>query len=153
MIERNGRRERIAVKIPPGVENDSVVRIAGKGDPNGVQPGDVLLQVRVRPHPWFRREGTDIFVEVPITIYEAVLGARIEVPTLDGAAKMTIPPGTASGQKFRLKGKGVSLLGKKGTGDLYVVVQIVPPPPGDEKTQEFAEYLAQERPYSPRESR
>lgn len=149
-MTRNGRAERIAVKIPPGVDTSARVRVAGKGSRGLRTTGDLYLDIRVRPHPRFWREGADIYTNVPITIYEALLGAKIEVPTLDGMAKMTMPAGTASGQKFRLKGKGAPILGKKGTGDLYVVAQIVPPSHIDEETRLFAEALARHNAYNPR---
>lgn len=150
-IMREGRQERIAVKIPPGVDNGARVRVMGKGGSGAMRAGDLYLDVRVRPDPRFWREGPDVYTELPMTISEAILGAKIEVPTLNGQAKMTIPPGTASGQKFRLRGKGAPILGKKGTGDLYVLVQIVPPATIDEKTRQWAEELARNNPYNPRQ--
>lgn len=137
------------VKIPAGVDNGSRVRVAGKGE-NG---GDLYLNIRVNPHPIFWREGPDIYCEVPITIYEAILGASIPVPTLDGTAKMKIPKGTASGQKFRLQGKGAPNLENRGSrGDQYVIVQIVPPEKIDSETEEIVRQWAQRHPYNPRES-
>lgn len=149
-IDRDGRRERIKVKIPPGVDSGSRVRVAGKGGGGAREAGDMYLDVRVLPDPHFRREGADVYTEVPITIYESVLGAKIDVPTLDGTAKMTVPSCTSSGQKFRLKGKGAPIPGKRGTGDLYVIARIVPPPQVDEATRHLCEQLAREHPYNPR---
>ncbi len=125
----DGKTERITVRIPAGVDNGSKVRIAGKGGSGvgGGGPGDLYVSIKVRPHPMFWREDADIYTEGPITIYEAVLGGSIDVPTLEGHAKMNVPAGTESGQKFRLKGKGAPITGKRGTGDQYVVVKIVPP--------------------------
>jgi DnaJ-class molecular chaperone len=116
----------INVKIPPGVDNGSKIRLAGKGEPspNGGPPGDLYIEVRVKPHPYFTRQGEDIYVNVPITVGEAVNGASIEVPTIDGKIHMKIPPGTQGGQKFRLKGKGVPHPKGEGRGDQYVVTQI-----------------------------
>ncbi|MBI4366246.1 MAG: DnaJ domain-containing protein [Deltaproteobacteria bacterium] len=148
-IHRHGVPERIAVKIPPGVETGSRVRVPGKGGP-GRTAGDLFLEIRVRPHLRLRREGADIVQEIPLTVYEAILGAKIEVPTLEGIAKMTIPPGTPAGQKFRLAGKGMPILGKRGRGDLYVVTQIALPPRIDEATRKFAEEFKLHHPYHPR---
>ena len=152
-IRRGNRTEKITVKIPPGVDNGSKVRIAGKGNPGerGSDAGDLYINIRVRLHPLFWREEADIYTEVPISIYEAVLGATVSVPTLDGHAKMRIPEGTESGQKFRLKGKGAQILGKKGTGDQYVVVKIVPPKRVDERTRQLFEDAARTNSYNARE--
>jgi len=153
---RHGRgSENLTVRIPAGVDNGSKVRVAGKGEPGqlGGKPGDLYLNIRVKSHPIFWREGADIYCEVPITIYEAILGSTIQVPTLDGTAKMKIPPGTTSGQKFRLKGKGAPNLEKKGTvGDEYVIVQIVPPSKIDPETEELIREWSVKHPYNPRES-
>ncbi|MDO8494143.1 MAG: DnaJ C-terminal domain-containing protein [Deltaproteobacteria bacterium] len=154
-INWGGGSENLRVKIPAGVDNGSKVRIAGKGEPGlfGGPPGDLYLNVNVKSHPVFWREGSDLLCEVPLTIYEAVLGATVEVPTLTGTAQMKIPPKTASGQKFRLKEKGVPSLDKKGiSGDEYIIVQIVPPEKIDKKTLEIFEQLAREKPYNPRKS-
>lgn len=152
-IRRGARTEKIKVKIPAGVDNGSKVRIAGKGSSGvgGGEQGDLYINIRVRPHPKFWREGTDIYVDVPISIYEAILGSAIEVPTLEGHVMMKIPEGTVSGQKFRLKGKGAPVLGKKSFGDQYVIVQIVPPKKIDEKTRQTFNDLARQNNYNPRE--
>lgn len=146
-IRRNGRSENLTVKIPAGVETGSKVRLAGKGESgvHGGESGDLFLNISVKPHPIFWREGSDIYCETPISIYEAVLGAGIVVPTLEGSATMKIPPKTASGQKFRLKGKGV-----KGA-DQYVIVQIVPPTKLDKETENLFQELAEKHPYNPRD--
>lgn len=149
------KNKSITVKIPPGVDNGSKVRVAGKGEPGrfGGGPGDLYLHIHVKPHPIFWREGSDIFCEVPITVYEALLGASIFVPTLEGTATMKIPKGTASGQKFRLKGKGASKLESKGNkGDQYVITQIVPPEKLDSETEEAIRRWSEKHPYNPRES-
>lgn len=153
-IDRGMGRENLSVKIPAGVDNGSKVRLAGKGEAGqfGGKSGDLYLDIRVRPHPVFWREGSDIYCEVPITIYEATLGAIIPVPTLEGSAQMKIPPGTASGQKFRLKGKGAPDLEHKGNvGDEYVIVQIVPPKKLDAELESLLQKWCQEKPYNPRE--
>lgn len=151
-IQRGGKTEKIQVKIPAGVDNGSRVRIAGKGNPgqNEGKTGDLYLIIQVKPHPEFWREGADIYIDVPITIYTATLGGSIEVPTLSGSAKMKIPSGTHSGQRFRLPGKGAPILGKKGTGDQYAVIQIAPPSPVDPQVKSALEGLAESHPYTPK---
>jgi len=154
-IRHANKSENLTVKIPAGVDNGSKVRVAGKGEPGqlGGKAGDLYLNIRVKPHPIFWREGADIYCEVPITVYEAILGATITVPTLDGTAKMKIPPGTISGQKFRLKEKGAPNLEKKGSvGDEYVIVQIVPPKKLNSETEDWIKEWAEKHPYNPRES-
>lgn len=124
---RSLRAERVAVKIPPGVDTGSKVRLTGKGEEgkNGSENGDLYILIKVRNHSFFERKGDDIYCELPITISEAALGAKIEVPTVDGITVMTIPPGTQSGQVFRLKEKGAARLKSPGRGDQYVKVKIV----------------------------
>lgn len=152
-IKRGDNVEHITVKIPPGVDNGSKVRVAGKGQPGkgGGKAGDLYLNIRVRPHPIFWREGADIYEDVSITVYESVLGGEIEVKTVDGHARMKIPPGTASGQKFRLKGKGAPVLGEKNKrGDLYAIIQVVPPPKIDAYVKKLFQEMAEKNPYNPR---
>uniref|UniRef100_A0A7C4LN06 J domain-containing protein n=1 Tax=Schlesneria paludicola TaxID=360056 RepID=A0A7C4LN06_9PLAN len=129
-INRHGKTETLAVKIPAGVADGSVIRLSGQGarSPFGGPPGDLLLTVRVEPHRYFRREGNDLLVDVPITPSEAVLGAKVDVPTLgEGHVMVTVPPGTSTGVKLRLRGKGVVDAQTKQTGDLYAVVKVVVP--------------------------
>ncbi len=128
-INRGERLERVKVRIPPGVDTGTRVRVAGKGLPGiqGGPSGDLYLITRVKPHPFFERRGSNLYCQVPITFWEAALGGEIEVPTMEGVVKMKIPPGTQSNQKFRLKGKGMPRLKEGGEGDLYVKVKIVTP--------------------------
>lgn len=137
------KTETITVRIPAGVDTGSRVRIPGKGHagPDGGPPGDLYIQIETLPHPLFRREGANIQVKVPITVPEATLGAKIDVPTLEGPAVIRIPPGTKSGQRFRLKGKGVAASGARSCGDEVVEVTIVPPPFGDERVRELMKSL------------
>lgn len=154
-IKRGDKVEHITVKIPAGVDNGSKVRVAGKGQPGfgGGRSGDLYLHIRVTPHPSFWREDADIYTEIPITIYEAVLGGSVEVPTMEGHAKMKIPAGTESGQKFRLGGKGAPVLGKKGKcGDQYVIVKIVPPKDPSSDLKKTLTDLALKHPYDPKKS-
>ena len=122
-------REKIKARIPAGVDNGSRVRLAGKGHPGpgGGPAGDLYLEIEVEPDPVFRRDGRNILVETDITMFDAALGGKIEVPTLTGRAKLTIPPGTQNGRKFRLKGKGVAAGKNKPAGDLLVSVRVLIP--------------------------
>jgi molecular chaperone DnaJ len=134
---KTSRRERIRVQIPAGVDTGSRVRLAGKGaaGSQGGPPGDLYIQIQVEPHPFFSRAGDQILITVPVTFSEAGLGAKVEVPTIDGPALIRIPPGTQSGQKLRLKGKGAPSLKGPGRGDQIVEVKVVTPQVRDEKTR------------------
>lgn len=124
---RSASAQTIDVKIPPGVEEGQRIRLRGRiPGGNGGPPGDLYLQCRIRPHPYFKRSGLDLTVEVPVSIVEATLGGSIEVPTLDGSVTMTLPPGTASGSKLRLKGRGVETADGR-RGDEFVMIKVVPP--------------------------
>lgn len=152
-IRRGGKVEHLTVKIPAGIDHGSKVRVAGKGEPGeqGGETGDLYLNVHLRPHEIFWREGADIYCEIPISVYEAILGASIDVPTLDGEARLKIPAGTASGQKFRMRGKGAPLLKKKGlNGDQYVIVKIEAPSHVDKALEDLVKKWAEEHPYDPR---
>jgi len=120
---------RVQVKIPPGVAEGQRIRLRGKGVPGarGGAPGDLYIVAHIQPHPYFRRINNDIYLDVPISISESVLGSKIEVPTLDGRTVVTVPAGTPCGAKLRLKSKGVKPAGNKPAGDQYVVIRIVPP--------------------------
>ena len=151
----SGRRpvqETVTVRIPPGVANGYRMRVAGKGNAgrDGTPPGDLYLIISVRPHEFFRREGSDIVCTVPITVTEAALGARIEVPALDGKALLKIPPGTQSGQKFRLRGKGAPSLRGDLPGNQIVEVRVVVPSVADERSREILRELARLNPEDPR---
>jgi molecular chaperone DnaJ len=146
------KEESIDVKIPPGVDTGSRVRVAGKGNAgrNGGPSGDLYIITQVRPHPFFERKGDDLYCEVPITVTEAALGAKIEVPTLDGKTLLTIPAGTQSGQVFRLRGKGVPHLKGGGVGDQYIKVKIVLPPFLDSYSLDLLKEFEKRNPYNPR---
>src|SRR6202011_3418237 len=116
----------IEVKIPSGLSDGQQIRLKGQGATGSRgRAGDLLITVSIAPHPLFKREGADLRLELPIALYEAVLGAKVRVPTLDGAVELAVPPGTSAGRIFRLKGKG--LPGKAGRGDLLVTARIVLP--------------------------
>lgn len=136
--------------VPEGVTDGQILRLKGKGTPGspGAEPGDALVEIRVRPHPDYKREGDDILLELPITIDEAVLGGRVQVPTPTGRVQLTIPKGTSSGKTFRLKGKGVR--SKSGAaGDQLVTVKIVMPPEIDESLSYFFSEWRQKHGYDP----
>ena len=135
--------ETIAVHIPAGVDSGSRVRVPGKGRAgrHGGAPGDLYIVTQVAAHPFFTRIGDNIHCTVPITVTEAALGARIKIPTIDGQASVKIPPGTETGRKFRLRGKGAPLLRGSGRGDQYVEVHVVTPRAADEKSRQLLREL------------
>lgn len=133
-------QETIEVRVPPGVHEGSRVRVRGKGEPGPSGTGDLYIVVHVAEHPYFRRDGNDIFVDVPISIVDAALGTKVDVPTIDGMTSVTIPPGIASSQKLRLRGRGIASQGGQ-KGDQFVVVKIVPPAKLSEKGRELLKEL------------
>jgi len=140
------RAERIEVRIPAGVRDGQRLRLRGRGAPSpaGGPAGDLYLTVRVRPHPTFRRQGRDIYVDLPITMSEAALGATVEVPTAGGTrTSVRIPAGTAGGKRLRLKGQGLRGPGDAEAGDQYCVLRIVPPPNLDPRQKELFQELQQ----------
>ena len=147
------RSEPLEVRIKAGTRDGQRIRIAGKGNagPGGGPPGDLYIIVKAGDHPVFHREGDDIRVTVPVTVTEAAMGAKVEVPTIDGRALLRIPPGTQCGQKLRLREKGVPSVVKPDTrGDEIVEVKIVVPMPRDEKTKELLREMAKLNPEDPR---
>ncbi len=123
------RGRKITVKVPPGVKTGSKIRVRGEGGRgvSGGPAGDLILNTQVQPHPLFERKGDDIHVDLPVTFVEAALGTRVRVPTIDGEVTMTIPPGTQSGRRLRLKGRGVEHLNEPGRGDQYVKINVQVP--------------------------
>jgi molecular chaperone DnaJ len=148
------KTEMINVRIPAGVDTGSKVRIAKKGNAGvgGGPPGDLFISIEVDPHPFFKRQGANIYAKIPITVPEATLGAKIEVPTLQGKATIKVPPGTKSGQKFRLKEKGAPIPGKKAHGDQFVEVSIVPPPFDNQRVRELMKEIEEVSQQNPREN-
>ncbi|MGZ8300926.1 MAG: DnaJ C-terminal domain-containing protein [Rhodoplanes sp.] len=140
----------VEVKIPAGLGDGQQIRLKGQGLPGPGAVGDALITVTIAPHPLFAREGSNLRVDLPITLYEAVLGAKVRVPTLDGAVDLSIPAGTNSGRTFRLKGKG--LPDKRGAGDLLVSVRIVLPEKSDPELDALMRKLRDEQPYDPRKT-
>jgi molecular chaperone DnaJ len=148
------RADTIEIRIPAGVQTGSRVRVPGRGNAGtaGEPPGDLYIITDVQPHPFFDRRGDDIYISVPITITEAVLGAKIEVPTIDGPSRpLRVPPGTNSGQKLRLREKGVPSVRTPGhRGDEYIELQVVVPKPVDERVRELFTELEKIAPEDPR---
>lgn len=143
------RERTLNVKIPKGITRGQRIRLKGQGAPGmGEGPaGDLYLEVDFKPHPFYRVEGKDIYLDLPITPWEAALGATISVPTPGGKVDMKIPAGSQSGKKLRLKGKG---LPGKPPGDEYVILQIETPPADTDKAREFYKRMAEELPFNPR---
>ena len=146
------RTETIDVRIPAGVASGSRMRVPGKGNAGtmGAPPGDLYLRVEVRADPFFERRGDDLYVKVPVTVSEASLGAKIEVPTIDGRSLVRIPPGTNSGSTLRLKEKGVPNARNGSRGDQYVEIQVVVPKPTDERVRKLMKELESVEPGDPR---
>jgi curved DNA-binding protein len=132
----------IDLRVPAGVEEGKKLRLAGQG-PGG---GDLLARVKIEPHPYFRREGRNVILEVPISVTEAILGAKVDVPTLDGThLTVTVPAGASSGARLRLRGKGIA------GGDQFIEIKIVTPKPHDPRSRELIEEFARLNPQNPRE--
>jgi molecular chaperone DnaJ len=133
------RTEPLTIATPPGLADGARIRVAGKGNVgrNGGEYGDLYMTVQVEPHPLFRREGDDLHVVVPVAIHEAALGTKFEVPSLDGPARVRVPPGTQSGHRFRLRERGVPSARNGRRGDLVVEVRLVLPALLDERSKEL----------------
>lgn len=151
-IRRANRTETISIKIPPGADDGSKIRVAGKGEEGsgGGPSGDLYIVTRLRPHPFFERKGNDLYCTIPVTATEAALGAKIEVPTTGGMVTLTVPPGTQSGQKLRLKGKGVPSMRGGTPGDQYVIISITVPRKLDGRTEELFREIGRLHPENPR---
>ena len=139
------------MNIPAGVRDSSTVRLAGQGGAgaNGTQPGDLYLHIRLRPHPIFTVRGDDVELEMPIAPWEAVLGTKIEIPTIDGKVELSIPPGSQSGQKLRLRGQGLNMR-RGGRGDEYVRLKIVVPKKISDEERRLYEELRRVSNFDPR---
>jgi len=144
--------ETVDVRIPPGARSGSRLRVPGKGNAGtmGAPPGDLYITTKVEDHPFFRREGDDIEIRVPVAVWEAALGSKIEVPTIDGRTLLKIPQGTRNGQRFRLREKGVLNSRTNQRGDQIVEVAIEAPEPRDERTREILRELGKLHPEDPR---
>ncbi len=146
--------ETISVRIPPGIEDGTELRVRGKGaaGPGGGAPGDLYVRVQVASHPYFRREGRNVILRLPLSISEAALGTKVDVPTVDGMVTLNVPPGTSSHQRLRLRGKGVPDPKSGERGDQLVEVQIVVPKNITGRARELFEELNRELHYNPREA-
>jgi len=143
-FQKNGKTRTVTVKVPPGIKDGGKIRLPGEGTsaPGGGQAGDLYLSVKVAPHNLLKRKGSDLHMEVPVTIKEAYLGGKIDVPTFEGRISVKIPPKTQSGRTLRLRGKGMPSLGGKSPGDLYVKIKIVFPGKLERNIQkQFEEFL------------
>lgn len=151
VVHQSGKSETLGVKIPPGIDDGKKIRLRGQGEPGpmGGPPGDIILTVRVEPHSYFHRKGNNLIVRVPVTLAEAALGAKVDVPTPKGTVSVQIPPGTSSGTKLRVKGHGIAP--KNGSaGDLLAEVQIVIPKKLDETTRDLVRQIDERNPQQPR---
>ena len=151
----NVRKQRkISVSIPQGINDKQAVSLRGQGNAgaNNGPAGDLIVEVRVKPHPYFQREGTSVLYECPVSFYQAAMGAELEIPTIDGKVKYTLPAGTQPGTTFRLRGKGIPELRGRGRGDQYVTVQVrVPTSLTNQQRdalQAFAEAMGESAPSS-----
>ena len=144
----------IEVDIPAGIDNGQTIQISGKGEPGerGGMTGDLLVTVRVKPHPLFVREGYNIFIDMPITFVQAALGATVKVPTLDGAVEYDIPEGTQSETTFKLRGKGVPYIRSKARGDQYVKVRVEVPSNLSQKQKELLREFEEDKNYKQKKS-
>jgi DnaJ-class molecular chaperone len=149
-LEGGASSESIDVRIPKGVKDGSRIRVSGKGERGASGAGDLYLEVRTRPHPLYRREGDDLYVDVPVTFAEAALGAEIEVPTLGGKARIRVPAGSQTGRLMRLKGKGMPRLKGGGEGDLLARLTVVVPRELSSRELELVKELASMRSENPR---
>ncbi|OKO85154.1 DnaJ C-terminal domain-containing protein [Bradyrhizobium sp. AS23.2] len=143
----NGKE--LNVKIPAGVTEGQQIRLRGQGESaQGHPPGDLLITISIAPHPFFKVEGADLRIDLPVTLYEAVLGGKVRVPTLGNAVELSVPKNTSSGRTFRLKGKGLPKAG--GTGDLFVIIRIMLPDGNDAELEALMEKWRDQHPYNPR---
>ena len=135
---RNGKVETIDVKVPAGISDGKKIRLRGQGEPGsgGAPPGDILITIRVAPHPHYHRQGKDLIVRVPVALSEAIQGAKIDLPTPKGTISLTIPAGTSSGKRLRIKGHGVPFA--DAAGDLYAEIQVQLPEPIDADLSDWA---------------
>lgn len=152
-VQKAGKTERLTIKIPAGVDNGSVIRLGGQGNPgvHGGPAGDLLITIKVGNHPYFKRDGGNLLLEVPITLTEAALGAKVDVPTLtEGEVTVTIPPGTSSGAKLRLRGKGITPQKATQPGDQICAIKIFAPKDLSDQEKELFKQIQQLKHDNPR---
>jgi DnaJ-class molecular chaperone len=138
------------VNIPAGIADGQTIRLKGQGEPGAGKAGDALIEVKVREHPLFKRDGNNIRIELPITLQEAVLGGKVEVPTIHGTVSMTVPKGTNTGRTMRLKGQGIAAGKNAPAGDQYIKLLVVLPPGGNAELEKFVAEWGPKVPYDPR---
>jgi DnaJ-class molecular chaperone len=140
------------VSIPPGVEDGKQIRLRGQGQagPVGAEPGDALITVKIAPHAHFRVEGRDLRLDLPVTLYEAALGAKVSTPTLSGTVELAVPPGSNGGRVLRLRGKGLPAADGKPAGDLYVTLKVMLPEAPDSEFEALMKKWRDGKPYDPR---
>lgn len=138
----------IDITIPKGAEEGQVLRLKGQGSPGRAGPGDAMIELVIKAHPIFRREGAGLIMDLPVTVPDAVLGAKIEAPTPDGPVNITVPPGSNSGAVLRLKGRGLQAGGRR--GDLLARLVVTLPDKLDDELKRFAEHWRRDRPYTPK---
>jgi curved DNA-binding protein len=141
------RERNLSVNIPKGVTAGQQLRLAGQGQPGAAGPGDLYLEIQFRPHPRYRLDGRDVYQTVPVAPWELALGGEIEVTTPSGKVNVTVPAGSQSGRKLRLRGRGIP--GKE-TGDLYLLLEVVLPPANSERNRELYQTMAREMAFNPR---
>jgi DnaJ-class molecular chaperone len=148
-VNRDGKIETLDIRVPAGVKEGSRVRVKGQGQKGGGEPGDLYIITHVTPHAYFRRgDDLDVHLDLPISMYEALNGAKVDVPTLDGKRTLTIPPGTSGGAKLRIKGHGIQRGDQK--GDQIVIPRVVVPKQLDESERAEIEQMAKKHPLNPR---
>jgi curved DNA-binding protein len=149
-----GDGRELEVEIPPGTRDGQRIRLSGQGSPGAgeAEPGDLFLRVRLKPHPRFRVQGRDLYVDLAVSPWEAALGADVSVPTLDGRARVKVPAGSSSGRRLRLRGQGLPG-GGGSAGDLYAVVMIHVPKKPTRRERELFEQLASTSKFDPRRGR
>ena len=141
----------LEVSIPAGIEEGKQIRLKGQGQSGpGMEPGDAIVTVKIGKHPYFRVDGRDLRLDLPLTLYEAVLGGKVEVPTLGGAVEMTLPPKSNGGRTLRLRGKGLLAQGSTPAGDLFVTLRVMLPDTIDADLEALAQRLRDEKPWNPR---
>jgi DnaJ-class molecular chaperone len=150
VLSGGGASERLQIKIPAGVSNGQRIRVPGKGNPRRGGRGDLYLVCQIRPHAYFTRDGLDLYLDVPISVSEAILGTRVEIPTASDRVMLHIPPGTSSGAKLRVRGRGIADARTGQTGNLYATIRIVAPAEISDTARQLAEKLSQEQTRSPR---
>ncbi len=159
----NGDKKRITmpdgkaldISIPPGHRDGQILRLRGKGMPGlgGGAAGDAFIEIQVKPHKTFRRQGQDILIELPVALNEAVLGAKVNVPTIQNSVSMTIPPGSNTGDTLRIKGKGIAAHGKNAAGDQLVTLSVMLPKTSDGTLETFLEGWSKDHSYDPRQNK